>query len=191
MRIRLFPVLALVLLVAATPLTVTVPAGTHVHFKLLNTIDTATAKAGQHVPAALTEALVVNGVTVAKAGAPAEVRIRNVESSGRIGGSAKLSLTLASITLANGQTAAVKTSSWSREGKAHAKHNATYIVGGAVVGALAGQAIGHDRDSTAKGAAAGAGAGIGAAAITGKFDFQVAAGDRFSLRLRTPLKATL
>jgi hypothetical protein len=54
-----------------------------------------------------------------------------------------------------------------------------------------GQAIGHDRNATAKGTAAGAGVGIGAAAATGKFDFSVKAGARFALHLRSPIHATM
>ena len=84
--------------------TVVVPAGTPVHFKLLTTISTATARPAQSVPAQLTAPIVINGITVARAGAPASAYIRNAESSGRIGGSAKLSFSLTSIRLANGST---------------------------------------------------------------------------------------
>jgi hypothetical protein len=176
---------------AAASSPIVVPSGTPIHFKLLRTISTATAKPGQSVPAELTAPLVVDGRTVANAGAPAVVYIRNAESSGRVGGSARLTFSLASITLVNGSTAVVHTSSYSREGKAHAKHNATYIGGAAIIGALAGQALGHDRNATEKGAAIGAGVGIGAAAATGKFDFTTEAGHRFRLTLRAPLKTTI
>jgi hypothetical protein len=175
---------------AANPVIV-IPAGTPIHFKLLNSINTATAKAGQHVAAELTSPIVVDGKTVASAGAPATVRISTAEASGRIGGSAKLVFSLSSITLANGTRVDVHTSSYSRVGRAHVKHNATYIAGAGVLGALAGQAIGGNRNSTAKGAAIGAGVGIGAAAATGKFDFEEPAGTRFNLKLRSSVKASL
>jgi hypothetical protein len=178
-------------LAAVPPQTVVVPAGTPVHFKLRQSINTATAKAGQHVDAELTAPIVVNGRTVAADGAAAVVRISTAEASGRIGGSAKLVFSLSSITLADGTHAAVHTTSYARQGKAHVKHNATYIAGAGVLGALAGQAIGGNRKSTEKGAAIGAGVGIGAAAATGKFDFEVPAGERFRLKLKSPVKATL
>src|ERR1700682_2859239 len=189
MRVRIFALLSLVLLVAATP--VTVPAGTSIHFRINRTLNTARARAGQSVPAELTQPMVVDGITIARSGAPATAYVTAAESSGRVGGSARLAFRLSSVTLANGQTASIRTSSWSREGKAHAKHNATYIAGGAIVGGLLGQAIGGNRDATAKGAAAGAGLGIGAAAATGKFDFEVPAGERFSLKLRSSIHTTL
>ncbi len=169
--------------------TIVVPAGTPIRFKLLRTVSTATAKSGQSVPAELTAPIVINGNTVARAGAPAVVQIRSVEASGRIGGSASLNFSLSSIRLDNGNTVAVRTSHYAREGKAHAKHNATVIAAGGILGALAGQAIGHDRDATAKGAAIGAGVGIAGAAATGKFDFQVPSGTHFRLTLRSPVQA--
>ncbi len=170
--------------------TIVIPEGTPVRFKLLSSINTATAKSGQTVPAELTSPIVINGTTVAREGAPATVYIINSEASGRMGGSARLTFSLSSIRLANGNDANVRTSHYSREGKAHAKHNAAVITGGAILGALAGQAIGGNRDSTAKGAAIGAGVGIGAAAATGKFDFEVAAGDHFRLTLRKAVRMT-
>jgi hypothetical protein len=187
-----FRIASLILLLAsaATARTIVIPAGTPIRFKLLRTISTATARPGQEVPAELTAPIVVNGNTVARPGAPAIVHISNVEASGRIGGSASLNFSLRSLTLANGSTVVVRTSHYSREGKAHAKHNATVIGGAAILGALAGQAIGHDRDATAKGAALGAGVGIAGAAATGKFDFKVDAGDHFRLTLRSPIQAT-
>jgi hypothetical protein len=173
---------------AASP--VTIPAGTSIHFKLKQTIDTATAKAGQHVPAALTAPIVVGGRTIANAGSPATVKITTAEESGRMGGSAKIVFHVSSITLANGVRVDVSTSSYSREGKAHAKHNATYIATAGIVGALAGKAIGG-HNSTEKGAAIGAGVGVGAAAATGKFDFKLPAGDRYSLKLKSPVHITI
>jgi hypothetical protein len=174
--------------IAASP--VTIPAGTSIHFKLKQTINTATAQSGQHVPAELTAPIVVGGRTIADAGAPATVKITTAEASGRMGGSAKVTFHVSSITLANGNRVDVSTTSYSREGKAHAKHNATYIATAGVIGALAGKAIGG-HNSTEKGAAIGAGVGVGAAAATGKFDFKLPAGDRYILKLKSPLHLTI
>lgn len=187
-RYRLAAIL-LFLAASATARTIVVPSGTPIHFKLRRSISTATAKPGETVPATLTAPLIIGGTTVARAGAPAVVHISSAEASGRIGGSASLNFSLSEITLANGNTVAVRTSHYAREGKAHAKHNATVITGGAIVGALAGEALGHNRQSAEKGAALGAGVGIGAAAATGKFDFTIEAGHRFQLTLRAPVRA--
>lgn len=194
MTSRLSTAFALVLFTAATAfaaIPVTIPAGTQVHFKLLRGINTANAKPGENVPGALTQAIVVGGRTVAPAGSAVNVHITSAEASGRIGGSAKLVFHVSSITLANGNRVSVRTSNYAREGRAHAKHNAKYIAGAGVAGALLGQAIGGNRNSTAKGAAIGAGVGIGAAAATGKFDFEEPAGGRFALKLKSSVTASL
>lgn len=194
MRARMLTFLGLSLAavsVLASPQPITVPAGTPIHFKIKQTINTATAKAGQRVPAELTQPIVVNGRTVANAGSPVSVKITFAESSGRIGGNSHLTLRVASITLANGSRAEVSSSAYMREGKSHVKHNATYIAGAAALGALVGQAAGGNRNSTAKGAAIGAGVGIGAAAATGKFDFQEPAGTSFNLKLKSALSVTM
>src|SRR5260221_9756299 len=68
---------------------IVIPNGTSIHFKILRTISTATAQPGQTVPAELTAPIVVGGRTVARTGSSAVVRIRNAESSGRIGGAGK------------------------------------------------------------------------------------------------------
>lgn len=193
MKVRLIS-LALVLFAATAAFaaqTVTIPAGTHIHFKLLHAINTANAKPGENVSGALTQPIVIGGRTVAATGSAVNVHITSAEASGRIGGSAKLVFHVSSITLANGNRLSVRTSSYSREGRAHAKHNAKYIAGAGVAGALIGQAVGGNRNSTAKGAAIGAGVGIGAAAATGKFDFTVPAGEHFSLAMRTSASASL
>src|SRR5258708_5940378 len=106
---------------------IVIPSGTSIHFKILRTISTATAQPGQTVPAELTAPIVVGGRTVATTGSPALVRIRNAESSGRIGGSAKLTLTLAAVTLANGSTVALHTSSYPREGRAPPQPKAPHL----------------------------------------------------------------
>jgi hypothetical protein len=186
-----FALLLLTLGAVASPQSITIPAGTSVHFRLNETINTATAKSGTRVSGELTKPIVINGKTVANEGAPVTVKITNAEASGRIGGSAHLTFHVSSIKLANGQRADVSTSSYSREGKAHAKHNATYIATAGVVGALAGQALGGNRNSTAKGAAIGAGVGIGAAAATGKFDFEEKAGTHYSLKLKSSVTTSM
>ena len=193
MRLRVLALLVVVLVslsaIAAPP--IVVPSGTSIHFKINQSINTATAKAGQRVPGELTQPLVAGGKTIANAGAPVSVKVTFAEASGRIGGNSHLTLRLASITLANGTKAEVSSSAYMREGKSHVKHNATYIAGAAVLGALVGQASGGNRNSTAKGAAIGAGVGIGAAAATGKFDFTEAAGTHFDLKLKSPLSVSM
>src|SRR5207237_861817 len=76
----------------AAPQTIVIPAGTAIHIKLKQTIDTANAKVGQHVPAELTQPVIAGGRTIANAGSAASVRTTAAEASGRMGGNSQVRL---------------------------------------------------------------------------------------------------
>ena len=62
----------------------TVPAGTRITVRTDSQINSASAHVGQSFHANLVRDLVVNGKTVAKAGAPAKGKITYAKSSGRL-----------------------------------------------------------------------------------------------------------
>src|SRR5436189_276793 len=66
----------------ASPQSLAIPAGTSVHFKLKQSINTATAKAGTHVPGELTAPIVINGRTVANGAAAATGKFDFEEKAG-------------------------------------------------------------------------------------------------------------
>jgi len=144
----------------------TIPAGTHITVRTAQELSSGTAKVGDHFDATLTKALVVNGKTLAKAGAPARGKVTAAKSSGRLHAPGQLSVRLTSVQV-NGKTIPVSTGSYHIEGKSHTKSNATKIGGGAAVGALIGGLAGGGKGA-AIGAGAGGAAGTGVAAATGK-----------------------
>jgi len=147
----------------------TIPAGSHVTVRLGKSLSSATAAAGESWQGTLTSDIVVDGKSVAKAGAPVAGKITYVNRSGRLHKPGALSLRLTSI---NGET--VYSSRVSRQGKSHTKSNVTKIGGGAGAGALIGALAGGGKGA-AIGAAAGAGAGTGVAAYTGKQEVTIPA----------------
>jgi len=62
----------------------TVPAGTRITIRTDSQISSASAHAGQAFHANLVKDLVVNGKTIAKAGAPAKGKVTYAKSSGRL-----------------------------------------------------------------------------------------------------------
>jgi hypothetical protein len=110
---------------------------------------------------------VVDGKTIAKAGAPAKGKVTYAKSSGRLHDPGQLTIRLTSIQLAHGKTLLVSTSGFRAKGKSHTKSNVTKIGGGAAGGALIGGLAGGGKGALI-GTAAGAGAGTGVAAATGK-----------------------
>jgi hypothetical protein len=125
-----------------------IPSGTSVSVRLGQTISSDKARAGDSWAGTLSNDVVVDGRVVARRGDPVQGRVVDAKASGRLSGTALLSLQLASI---NG--APVRTSSVSRTGGSHKGRDAGAIGGtaaaGAIIGALAG----------GRGAAIGAGRG--------------------------------
>jgi uncharacterized membrane protein len=115
----------------------------------------------------LVKDLVVDGKTIAKAGAPAKGKVTYAKSSGRLHAPGQVSIRLTSLQLRDGKTLRVSTSGFRAKGKSHTKSNVTKIGGGAAAGALIGGLAGGGKGALI-GTAVGAGAGTGVAAATGK-----------------------
>ncbi len=145
----------------------TVPAGTRITVRTDSQINSATAHVGQSFHASLVRDLVVDGKTIAKAGAPANGKVTYAKSSGRLHAPGQVTIRLTSIQLPDGKILPVATSGFRAKGKSHTKSNVTKIGGGAAAGALIGGLAGGGKGALI-GTAAGAGAGTGVAAATGK-----------------------
>ena len=145
----------------------TVPTGTRITVRTDSQINSGNAYVGQSFHANLVRDLVVNGKTIAKAGAPAKGKVTYAKSSGRLHAPGELTIRLTSIQLADGKTLSLSTSGFHVKGKSHTKSNVTKIGGGAAAGALIGGLAGGGKGALI-GTAVGAGAGTGVAAATGK-----------------------
>jgi hypothetical protein len=144
----------------------TIPAGTPVTVRLGSQINSGKAHAGDRFDANLSRDLVVDGKTLAKAGAPAKGKVTYVKPSGRLHAPGELSLRLTSVEV-NGKPMPISTNACRAKGKSHTKSNAIKIGGGTAAGAVLGGVIGGPKGALI-GAAAGGAAGTGVAAATGK-----------------------
>ena len=161
--LKIVSVLMLLALVATAQ---TIPAGSTITVRVGSEISSRTAKVGDRFDATLAHSLVVNGKTLAKAGAPARGKVTSAKSSGRLHAPGELALRLTSVQV-NGKMVPISTRSHFAKGKSHTKSNATKIGGGAAAGALIGALAGGGKGA-AIGAGVGAGAGTGVAVATGK-----------------------
>ncbi len=171
----------------AAPRDVVVPAGAQLAVRLDAPVSSASASSGQRVAGELAAPLTVGSDVVAAVGTQVEATVATAVPSGRLGGTANLTLVLTSVRV-GGDWRPVVTSSVARGGPGHAKRNARYIGGGAAVGALIGQLLGGNHNTTLRGAAIGAAAGTGAAAATGKTDVTIPAGEVLTFTLTQPLQ---
>jgi hypothetical protein len=129
---------------------ITVPAGTRILIRMIDSIDTTKQKAGFRFTASLETNLQAEDVVVAPRGTTVYGKLVSAESAGRMKGSSELTLELTDIMI-NNSTYPLLTSTYEIKGKGEGSNTAKKVVGGAGLGALIGGIAGG-----------GKGAGIGA-----------------------------
>ena len=137
---------------------VTVPAGTRILVRMVDSVDSSKQKAGYRFTATLEANLQAYDVTVARQGTKLYGVLASASSSGKFKGSSQLTLELTDIVI-NGTNYPLKTSSYEIKGQGEGSKTAKKVVGGAGLGALIGGIAGG-------GKGAGIGALVGAAGGT-------------------------
>ena len=143
----------------------TIPAGTILNVRLLNTLDTDRNQAGDRFRASLEEPVVSEGEVVVPRGTTVEGRVVEAQQAGRVKGVAEMTLQLSQIRLANGETVMLDTGTVMRQGETSTGEDAAKVGAGAAIGAVIG-AIGGGGKGAAIGAATGAGAGTAGVLLT-------------------------
>jgi hypothetical protein len=141
---------------------VTVPAGTTLNVRLTQGIDVDASKAGQTFKAVVDDPVMIGGSIVIPRGASAVVQAVQVQQSGKMKGSDKISLKLNAIGF-GGTMYEVATGYVESKGKGEGKRTARKIGGGAGLGAIVGGIAGGG-EGAAIGAAIG---GVTGAAVAG------------------------
>ena len=162
----------------------TVPAGTLITIRTIDSIDTDITGAGERFRASIDDPVVVEGQVVIPRGADATIQVMRVEQSGRVAGSDEVALKLFDVTVEGriyevaSNYAEVKTRG---KGKQTAKTTALTTGIGAALGAII---------SGGKGAAIGAGAGAGtgiAVSAARRRRLRIPSETRLDFELRSPL----
>ena len=135
---------------------ITVPTGTRLTVRTIDTIDSDKNHVGDKFAATLDQPLYVNELLVIPKGADVYGRLEEAKEAGHLAGKAQLKLSLTGVVL-NGQTYAISTGDYDVSGKSRTANTAKKVGGGAAVGAVIGAIVGGG-----KGAAVGAGVGAGA-----------------------------
>lgn len=134
---------------ASAPQVATVPAGSLLLVRMVSTVS-SNDKAGTRFQAELQNNLEINGVMVAKAGAPVYGKVQESKKAGRVVGKASLQLALTEVSI-NGTLVPISTGTFSEAGEGSFKKTARGAAVGAVVGAVV-----DGGDGAAKGAGIGA-----------------------------------
>ena len=167
------------------PAKVTVPSGTSIVVRLIDTIDSATAQTGDKFHATLDAPLAIDGDVVVPAHYEVEGHVVNAQASGKFAGRALLVLQLDRIRVGY-KSYEIQTDQFSQQTGSRGKNTAEKVGAGAVAGAILGGIFGGGKGA-AIGSAAGAGAGGGVQAASKKPDIKLSSEKVLTFTLQAPV----
>ncbi|HVO79808.1 MAG TPA: BON domain-containing protein [Terriglobales bacterium] len=167
------------------PQKVTIPSGTTLAVRLVDTIDTETSQPGQTFHATLDSPLAYEGDVVVPSGYDVEGHIVDVRSAGKFAGQSVLALQLDRIAVGS-KYYNLQTDQYRRQGTSRGKNTAEKVGAGAGIGAIIGAIAGGGKGA-AIGAAAGGGLGGGVQAATKGQQIKLPSETVLNFTLQAPL----
>lgn len=164
---------------------ITIPAGTRILVRLVDSIDSAKQKTGYRFTSTLETNLQAEDTVVAPRGSTLYGRLAQASSAGRMSGSSELTLELTDIVIL-GTSYPLLTSTYNIKGKGEGGSTAKKVVGGAGLGALIGGIAGGGKGAAIGAAAGGAGGTAVAAAKKGE-QLQIPSETLLEFRLQQPV----
>src|SRR5271169_3298279 len=134
---------------------VTVPAGTTILVRMLDSLDSSKNPPGYRFTATLETNIMVNGTVAVPRGNTVYGRLAEAKQAGRATGSSELTLELTDIVV-GGTAYPLLTSDYQVKGSSSGKRSAKRLLGGAGLGAIIGGIAGNAGMGAAIGATAGA-----------------------------------
>jgi BON domain len=167
------------------PKKVTIPSGTTLAVRLVESIDSETSQQGQTFHATLDSPLAVDGEVAIPSGYDVEGHLVEVKSAGKFAGQSVVALQLDRIS-AGGKYYSLQTDQYRRQGSSRGKNTAAKVGAGAGIGAIIGAIAGGGKGA-AIGAAAGGGLGGGVQAATKGQQIKLPSETVLNFTLQAPL----
>src|SRR6266566_1455810 len=165
---------------------VTIPAGTDVYIRMIDSIDTEQAHPNETFRASLDKPIVVDGQTIIPARSDVFVKVVEVQSAGKLSGTSELKVELDKLFIGK-QSYTVVSNTFTETGPSQGKKAARNVGIGAAVGGIIGGVLGGK-----KGAIIGAGAGGGGGAVITKSDqIRINSETELLFKLENPLEVTI
>jgi hypothetical protein len=171
------------------PEQITIPSGTILSVRMIDSIDSSRNHAGDDFAATLEAPVVVGERTILARNSDARVRLVQATTAGHMSGRSDLKVELVSVT-AGGQTYQLQTSYHEQEGASRTTRTAETVGGGAVLGALIGAIAGRGRGA-AIGSVAGAGTGTAVEAGTHGQQVKIPSETKLDFTLKSPVTITV
>jgi hypothetical protein len=168
---------------------ITIPSGTLVAIRMVDSISSDEDHAGQTFRASLDAPVVVDGETVIPKRADAFVKIAAAKAAGELTGKPELKVQLDSIVL-DGRRYTINSNVFLREGASQTVQTAKSAGIGALIGGAIG-AITGGKKGAAIGAGVGAGGGVAVEAASKNEQARIESETRIDFRLESPLDVYL
>jgi|GEM_PF-5247457 len=165
---------------------ITIPEGTEIEVRLLDTLSTKSNRVGDEFSASLERPIAVDGLEIVPRGATALGVVTSIKESGRLKGRSYISLRLQEIEMKNGEKLEVATNSVSRLGGSNRNRNLGLLGGGAGIGAGIG-ALAAGGKGVAIGGPVGFGAGLAAKALIRGHEVTIPSETMLHFRLKEPM----
>ncbi len=170
------------------PVRVTIPEGTVVTVRTIDSIDSTTSSAGQSFRGSLDAPVVGGDQVVLPKGLNVKLKLVQADSAGKFKGQSILTVSLDSVTY-QGKTYTLASTDVQEKGASRGKRSAAVIGGGAVLGALIGGLAGGGKGA-AIGAGLGAGGGTAVQAMTKGEQVRIPSETRLDFTLHSPVDVT-
>ncbi len=172
----------------------TIPAGATLNLASGSRVCTNTNKVGDRFNASVTNAVVGSNGAVIPAGATATVEVTELKRSENANDNVVMGFRVVSVNFGGHTYPVSATTSYAQVSKVKNQpkgKDVQKIVGGAAIGAIAGQILGRSTKATVIGAAVGGAAGAGAAAATSNYEGCVNSGGRITATLNSSTQVNI
>jgi len=171
-----------------------IAAGSTLNLASTSTICTNTNKVGEHFTATLTNAVTGSNGALIPAGATADVEVTELKRSENANDNVVMGFRVTSVRFGGHTYPVSATTSYAQVTKVRNEpksKDVQKVVGGAAIGAIAGQIFGRSTKATVIGAAVGGAAGAGAAVATANYEGCVNSGGRITATLNSPTQVNI
>ena len=172
----------------------TIAAGSTLNLASTSKICTNTSKVGEHFTATVTDAITGSNGAVIPAGATADVEVTELKRSENVNDNVVMGFRVTSVRFGGHTYPVSATTSYAQVTKVRNEpksKDVQKVVGGAAIGAIAGQILGRSTKATVIGAAVGGAAGAGAAVATANYEGCVNSGGRITATLNSATQVNI